>query len=243
MRKETIGLKAAIMFAAVVGMAQASPITLSPTSLNSYNLTWQDIKNVSYTWNDVNHDNKIEVGETVHLNVTMEKNCWGTHDYDAMKLWVDGTCINTPNPTNVFDLKTDPNAANKFMWDYNKGITDYTNESKYSYKHWNGINDDGKNLYKTFSFDYNFTSVGVHDLIAGVMCSRDLSGLYGSPNDVPTIYDWNNWNTNTSRYQGQTNKYQIQVCQASAPEPSSFSLMLLGLSSLAGSLLIRRKNK
>jgi hypothetical protein len=230
MLKRSMVLKAAVVCAAVVGIAQASIITmdLTPTNLNSHDLSWQNIEAVSYSWNDINNNGILEVGETGQLNVTMGKNLEGTHDYDALKVWVDGKEINTPTPTDNFNLHSDPNATDKFMWDI-PGASDAA---------WTGGN-------KTFSFNYNFIEAKTYDVIAAVMCSRDLSNLYNPTwpaNDAPTIWDWNNWYTDTDRFQGETNKYQITV-KENVPEPGSLSLLLLGLSGLAGSLFIRRRSK
>jgi hypothetical protein len=236
-------LKTVVMCAAMFGVAQATTINMTPIapSSNQGNAVWQDIKGVSYSWLDLNSNSFVDVGEKVTFTVDMEKYYWGTHNYDALKVWIDNTPINPPSST-IY--------TQNFIWDYNQGISDYTNESKYSHKLWKGGD-------KFFSFDYTFSQVGTYDLTASVMCSRDLSGLtyaHGSNrwNDNPTTNDWNAWTenvhkttkgTNGYNLQGETERYQLRVVKTNVPEPGSFSLMLLGLSSLFGAAFMRKKRK
>ena len=177
------------------------------------------------------------MGEKVTFTVDMHKNFWGTHDYDALKVWIDGTPINPPATT----LRTE-----QFVWDYNAGIGNYTDGS-YSWKPWNGGD-------KYFSFDYTFSDAGTYDLTASVMCSRDLSGLFYVSgdrwNDNPSQWDWDAWTQDVhlttkgpwgSPLQGETERYQLTVATQSVPEPGSASLMFLGLTCLVGVVGIRRK--
>lgn len=73
------------------------------------------------------------------------------------------------------------------------------------------------------------------------MCSADLSGLASSGSwDNPDQADWDAWGPLQGRFQGETEFWRLNVSN-NVPEPGSFSLMFLGLTSLAGALFIRRK--
>jgi len=210
--------KTAIACAVVVGVVQADPVSMVSTQLNTHNTWWQEI--VGATWEDASGDNIIEVGEQVTFTVTMDKQYRGDHDYDALKLWVDGGVIGAPSTANGTLLK---NTGYEYLWDATGGG-------------WNS--DPYTGPVKNFSFNYTFDTVGTHDLTAAVMCSRDLSDLSGWPNDKPTTYDFKLWNINTDRYQGETEKFQLSVVTRNVPEPTVLSLLGSGLLGLA---FIRRR--
>lgn len=229
MSKRSVGFKIGLALVATIGMVQADLISTTSSQFYNvgdikYNTDWQDIKSVTCVWNDVDNDRVLEVGEQVTFKVTMEKKYWGTHNYDALKTWIDNApTISAP----YLDTKT-------FIWDYNSGISDYSNGKKYSYKPW-------KKGTKSFGVSYTFTEAGQYDFGASVMCSSDLSGLAASGTwDNPNQADWDAWSPLINRYQGETEFWRLNVSQ-NVPEPSSFSLIFLGLASLAGSLFIRRK--
>jgi plastocyanin len=116
------------------------------------------------------------------------------------------------------------------MADYQKGINDH-----YSYKPWTGGD-------KIFSFSYTFTKAGTYDLLASVMCSRDLSGLSGLADDSPTKADWKAWgenfHVNRQWLQGEDKTYRLTV--AAVPEPGTYAMMIAGLGML-GAIARRRK--
>ncbi len=216
--------------AAVIGLAQAN--TLTPIATYKGNTTWQNIGGVSYTFTDTNHNGQINVGDTVVFTVDMQKQNWGTHAFDALKVWIDNTPLNPPSTTiytNQFEWNFDPTHNNQqyFGQQYDP----------YSYRPWTGGD-------KYFSFAYTFQSAGVFDLTASVMCSRDLSGLVGSANDSPTSSDWNAWNENVHQInpylQGETDRYQLTVASP-VPEPRTYAMMLAGLG-LMGFMVRRRKS-
>jgi hypothetical protein len=267
--------KIGIAFVAVLGLVQASVVpiaTVTPNATATYtqgNTNWQDISKTSYNWADANGNNLIDVGETVHFTIDMHKTYWGTHDFDAMKVWVDNTTLSLNNPVNVL--------TKNFTWDFDKSNANMTNRNWYknttsgqwkqddTWRKWIGTN--GGTM--SFSFDYTFQDAGTYDLVASVMCSRDLSGLtYWSGatdaqrwNDAPTTNDWNAWTETVhskklanGQYatkgayggvlQGETKKYSLTVYKPKKiPEPNSLSLMLFGLSGIAGALFVRRNKK
>ena len=103
---------------------------------------------------------------------------------------------------------------------------------------------------KYFSFDYTFTQAGTYDLTGSVMCSADLAGLTGLPqNDALMTANWGKWKENTHQtyktnvwfLQGETEKYKLTVVQSPVPEPETYGMMLVGLG-LMGFTVRRRKD-
>jgi len=138
-------------------------------------------------------------------------------------------------------LATEPLVTNQFEWHYdptNKNQKYYNKPGDtYSTRPWTGGD-------KFFSFDYTFTTVGIFDLTASVMCSRDLSGLSGVADDKPTKADWTAWNENIHKLspylQGETERYQLAVVASPVPEPKTYGMMIVGLG-LIGAVARRRK--
>jgi hypothetical protein len=225
-------IQAGIGFAgcvAVIGLAQAST-SLTYTHDYTGNMAWQDIKGTSYTFVDTNGDGQITVGETVTFIVDMHKTNWGTHDFDALKVWIDHTPVNlTPSQS---EWHYDPSNVNQLF--YGAGPAD-----DFSYRPWTGGD-------KFITFDYLTTAVGVLDLTVSVMCSRDLSWLtpYGEM-DKPTAQDWGAWYENIHRdmwwKQGETEDYQLTVVASPVPEPQTYAMLLAGLG-LMGFMVRRRKS-
>jgi len=233
--------KIGIGCAAIVGMVQATPLTAIATYSDN-NMAWQDIKGASYTYVDGDNDGILETGEAVTFTVTMEKKNWGKHDFDALKVWIDKTPVNAPSTT----LYT-----NNFIWDFdptnaNANGTWYNTITKkwqdYSYRPWTGGD-------KPFSFTYTFNTAGTYDITASAMCSSDLSAIVGgNPWDKTK---WGAWKETVHSgpsvlgraIQGETEVYELKVYTQKVPEPSSFSLIFLGITGLIGAAFIRRKKK
>ena len=211
-----------VLWATTAALAQAT--TLTPTATYSGDLSWQDIAGVSYTYDDLNHDHRLDVGDKVTFTVDMHKTYWGTHDFDALKVWIDNS-----NGNNLF--------THHYTWDFAKKNSD---GNKYSYMPWTKGD-------KTFSFSYTFTKAGTYDLTTSVMCSRDLSGLSGGKaDDKPTAADWNAWAENTHEWytshkywiQGQTKIFEVSI--PAVPEPETYAMLIAGFG-LIGTIVRRRK--
>jgi hypothetical protein len=212
----------------LAGLVQADIIQLTSSQFlktNQYtgNLSWQEIQSVTCSFND-DGDKILEVGENVTFTVTMAKDNWGTHNYDALKVWVD----------KLPGIESPYYGTQNFVWDYN-GATDYNGNSAYSYKDWAGGT-------MSFSYSVKFLEEGDFGFAASVMCSRDLSGLNsaGTP-DVPVSADWAAWNPNAhqnkSWLQGEDEWYKLTVSK-SVPEPTLISLLGCGL---LGLVFVRRR--
>jgi hypothetical protein len=232
MRKLNTGILLGALSVAGQMAAHAAPISLSAISNNVGNTSWQDIKGTGYTLADLNGNGQIDVGETVTFTVDMHKQWWGTHDYDALKVWIDGSPLNPPSSTLY---------SQNFIWDYDPTNAHYApgQWTPYSNMAWNGGD-------KFFSFDYTFATAGDFYLTASVMCSADLSNLtpWGSF-DAPTGSDWNAWTENIhagsgAYLQGEDERYKLTVLP-SVPEPGTLSLSLLGLAGLALAGYSRKK--
>lgn len=224
MRKKSLGLVFGVLSLGAVSV-QAAPITLTPVFNPQRDLSWQNIEGTSYSFADVNANNRVDVGETVSFSVVMDKANWGTHDYDALKFWIYA-------PGSSTDLFTGTG-----VWDFD--VSDVNMSQPWSYRPWYGPT-------KTFTFAYTFASAGDFNLAASVMCSADLSDLVGAMDHNPTQADWDAW-TRTAHfvnpvYQGETEFYKLKVYDAPAvPEPGTLALFLLGFVGLAGSRYFRKK--
>ena len=101
---------------AVIGLAQAAPVQLAPVSTVQGNTSWQDIKGTSYTFNDANHDGKLNVGETATFTIDMHKSNWGVHDFDALKFWIDLSGTNLLTKQFVWDFDKNTDNSNHALW-------------------------------------------------------------------------------------------------------------------------------
>lgn len=217
MVKKNLAVKMLAAGALLAGLVQADPVSMVSTQENSYNTAWQEI--VGASWEDASGDNVIEVGEAVAFTITMDKEYKGDHDYDVMKIWMGDEVIEAPLTANGDKLK---NTGYRFLMDETGG---------------GWLSDPYNGDPKSFTFNYSFDAVGTYDLWASVMCSRDLSDLYGGPSDAPSTYDFSIWEKDTYRYQGETEKFQVSVTE-NVPEPGMISLIGFGLLGLA---FMRRK--
>jgi hypothetical protein len=251
--------KAGIGCLVAIVATQAAMIDLSPIAKGTAgsmtagtNLWWQDIQKTTYEWNDVNANGLIDVNETGMFHITMHKEEYGRHDYDALKFWVGNDAIWDPNGSTVAPInspKTLKELGYSFIWDFDtiKGWS--TNPDMH-------VPEAGGLDTKTFNIAYTFKAIGTYDLTASVMCSADLSGMYPgyAANGTPTIADWYSWDKDEHKdhlyqlnpwwpIQGETESSQLVVYDTpvKVPEPTSLSLMLIGLTSLGGAMFIRRK--
>jgi hypothetical protein len=216
MLKKGAGLKIMLVCLSIAGIVQAIPLNTTTK--------WQNIGDV--TWTDASGDNVIEVNELVTFTIEMEKYMMGRHLFDALKVWIDD------------------DAVYQDIW-YLTGYGDYV-----------------VNASKDFIFTYTFEEAGDYELTARVSCSDDLADVYNDHEwpypgktwgknakgkygwiDKVTQNDWDAWTPTKYMWQGETEKYQLTVIEQSVPEPGSFSLILLGLASLAGAFLMKKKSK
>lgn len=203
---------------AVMGLAQA--IELTPVSTVQHNLSWQNIGGTSYTFNDANGNGQINVGETVTFTVDMQKAHWGVHDFDALKFWID-----SPNENLL---------TKQFVWDFDFGV-DNSSHDLFDYKDWAGGD-------KLFTFDYTFSTTGIFNLTASVMCSADLAKLVGISGDALMEANWDAWKSNpaAASYQGETIRYTLNVLPV--PEPETYAMLLVGLGLLGFTTRSRKSN-
>jgi hypothetical protein len=207
---------------AAIGAAQATSLTSLGGSQG--NTTWQDIASASYTFNDTNHDGKLNTGEILTFTIEMNKDHWGMHDFDALKVWIGGTEYKSQWNFSTADSRADLNGA----------------------YHGAGLPYELPN--QSFSFDYTASTVGTLDLYASVMCNADLSGLVvdgtSGSHGTATSADWAAWSSNIHqsrpKLQGEDERYQVNV--SPVPEPETYAMLMAGLGLIAP-LARRRKAK
>jgi hypothetical protein len=198
---------------AAIGAAQAT--TLTAIDGIKHDTSWQNIASASYTYTDANHDGKLNVGEKLVFTVEMDKQFWGRHVFDALKVWIGGAVY-----TGKWNFSTATSLLNP---DYDRKIYNKPNQS--------------------FAFDYIATNAGPLDLYASVMCNDDLSklvrydGKEGS-DGVGTDADWAAWSYGINRYQGEDKHYQLNV--SPVPEPETYAMLLVGLGMLGFSARRRK---
>ena len=122
----------------------------------------------------------------------------------------------TNNLKTYSDYSDNPNA-----WDYKN------NKSLYY-----------ANVVSTFSATYTFNDAGEFDLVARVVCSRDLAGSHPGLKSEDYRNDRSVFGKDTQYTQGETERLRIRV--TNVPEPST--LILLGLS-MFGVAFMRQKRK
>jgi hypothetical protein len=155
----------------------------------------------------------IGKGASVVFKADVYKELWGTHDFDALKIWIDS------DKDKSFETSEEVLAA---KWEF--GSAAYTNNT------WDGANFYA-NVSKTFYTNaITFSDTGSFWLRARVVCSRDLDG--GSYGDA-LIGNMDNFTSTANFEQGETEDWSFNV-----PEPSMLLLFGAGLSVLG---LIRRK--
>ena len=234
-------IKAVMMCAAVVISAQADWIpgtaivapSVIPESQEGFHNTplWQILGNVwgendGVSWSIDNGatfgTSEIIAGQDVIFKFDMYKELWGTHTFDALKVWIDDEAVYQ----NTWNFNRSNGSGNSF----------YTDNPNDGYRYY----ADAEN---SFFMTYNFAEAGQYDLIARVTCSRDLIGSSnfnaGSYPNTPTPEQWEAFTTDRFYSQGERETYRITV--KNVPEPTMLSL--LGLSLLGLGFLRRRSSK
>lgn len=242
----------------LVGMANASLVSTGPASYGTAThetSQWQRLGNTDgndgVTWaingGVFGNFSNITEGDLVVFKFDVYKEYWGVHTFDALKVWLDTDQDGTYNDESVFlkgevDFNRDnPNLPGQQSWYINPGW-----EEPWRYQNpVTGVNDGTgpdrllSGLDSYFISDAITALAGTLNLRARVTCSDDLAGAgqQAFP-DVPA--NWDLLQATGDIGQGEVEDWQLSVSKK-VPEPSSFSLMLVGLLSMGGALFIRRK--
>jgi hypothetical protein len=188
----------------------------------------------------------LTAGDKVQFEFDMYKQLWGTHTFDAIRVW---------NGTNTIKLYQDADrTVEDYTWDFNKddpsmsGTQSYYRDyNKYDYDNYgSSANQSVKEAnwaryYADVTEDFFSDIMTVTDdfsITARVVCSRDLSG--GAYNKVPTPAQWAEFTLSKEYTQGEAEEYCFNVETRDVPEPSTISLLGFGI---LGLMLVRRKKK
>jgi hypothetical protein len=249
-------VKAMLVGAVMVGMAQAgnydNPVKPTDLSLNS-TTDWQNLGDITWTWNDLNTDGAINPNEVVTFTIEVEKYKTGRHLFDALKVWQGDDVVKTQswnvpvvsnteavvNTTYTTSFTFTPDAVGTY--DFTARVTCSDDLSKVAKDSLLGATQPWGTSKKFFDNNNQWTlntsnyTWGGHTYTTQWYSETSL--------DRVTTNDWNSWGKDTKLWQGDTKKFQIVVVEKEVPEPGSLSLMFLGLTSLAGAFFMRRKNK
>jgi len=181
--------------------AEAGPLA---NDLSDDGVSWSIDGGLTY-----GHD-YIDVGTSVIFKFEMYKELWGTHDYDALKAWIDTDMDNTFEASELV-ISDQWNFASE-------------NPSMYSYSdNPLAVDEWGNSLYyadstTTFYTTVTFNNPGDYWMRARVVCDDDL-GVGGMANLTPY----------GGFFQGETEDWNINV----VPEPGIITMLFASLFSLA----------
>ncbi len=221
------GVKSIIVGLFLFSFAGADLIDISTLHDNS---SWQRLgkgdgvsDGVSWSINGGDYVNDVfdlEVGDKVIFKFDMYKELWGTHTYDAIRVWFGEGAL---EDLDVSDIIVDD------KWAFNYSGSGYTDNSAARDKYY------AKKSNFFFSDEIIFSDVGDYSLLARVTCSRDLiassSFSDGSNPKIPTAEQLALFTPDKYYWQGEAEAYHFSVTKV--PEPATLVLLCMGLSGFA----------
>jgi hypothetical protein len=222
------------------------------------------------SWLQLSNGIEFSVGQKVDFKVEIYKEFQGTHYSDVAKVWLDDVEMAKGEwllSTNGNSKTVTESVVTGYNW---WGQPIYGNKTTTSAYYDGNVYNDNQNPITDLSkltylgaigFSKTFTEVRDYEIIARTMCSDDLAKLVsdgttksityiGTDNKtntknmlMPTTADWAAFSSTNpaTTTQGEPEGYNVKVVTHNVPEPASLSLMLLGLTSLAGAFFVRKR--